>query len=97
MTTTDQEGIDDGLYGDEAPPKAGAKTVDEQNEDSAVTLIPKSLLAGKKFNPGDEVVLQIVADHGDQVEVKYAPEKPGADSETEPTEDDDLKSMNENY
>ena len=41
------------------------------------TLIPKSILAGKDFQPGDEVVLKIVKLYDDQAEVEYAAEKPG--------------------
>jgi len=91
------EGIDSGLYDEEAPEQKEPKSVDEQNEDSAVTLIPKSLLGGKKFSPGDEVVLQIVADHGDQIEVKYASESPEGETKTEPDADSELESLNENY
>lgn len=35
-------------------------------------LIPKSLLMGKEFNPGDEVVLRVVHLYEDEVEVEYA-------------------------
>lgn len=102
MTAPDQtEGIDGGLYSDEESPAQGdSKSVDDQNSEQPTGLIPKSLLAGKKFNPGDEVVLKIVADHGDEIEVEYAPAKPGDESsetETEQSPDSELESMNEKY
>lgn len=54
---------------DDGPEKQGH---DESNTETAV--LPKSILMGKKFEPGEEVVLQVVAVHGDSVEVKYASE-----------------------
>lgn len=50
-----------------APEKQGTEDSDEPS-----TLIPKSLLAGKHFEVGDEVVLKIVAMHEDEVEVAYS-------------------------
>jgi hypothetical protein len=96
------DGVDEGLYGGDEPKpnQAPPKSIDEQEAEAPTALIPKSLLAGKKFNPGDEVVLQIVAEHGEEVEVKYAPEKPEEDEtkpETETSTDPELASMNSEY
>ena len=62
---------------DEAPKGKGDGDGDEADEkDMGVTaLLPKTILAGKKFDVGEEVVLKIVHDHGDEIEVAYAPEK----------------------
>ena len=54
---------------DGAIPKSEEKP-DENNEQTA--LIPKGLLAGKDFEPGEEVVFKIVKMHGDEVEIAYA-------------------------
>ena len=47
-----------------------------QSKDEApateTALLPKSILAGKEFNVGDEVVLKIVHMYEDEVEVEYA-------------------------
>jgi hypothetical protein len=51
-------------------PEEGAG--DKQYGETAI--IPKAILGGKEFKPGEEVVLQVVAIHGDRVEVKYAAE-----------------------
>lgn len=67
-----------------------------QNGDNAMegetALLPSSILAGKEFKPGQEVVLKIVALHGDQVEVSYAPppaKPPGQEEDEEaPPEED---------
>ena len=58
---------------------------DDKHEDdqSPVTTIPKSLLAGKDFAPGDEVVFQIVSLHENEAVIRYAPEKPKEGAEGE--------------
>lgn len=47
----------------------------EQEGQEPTAVLPKSILMGKDFKPGEEVVLKIVRIHDDQVEVAYAPEK----------------------
>ena len=59
-----------GMGGEDQPAK-GAET--EEKDDTA--LLPKSLLGGKDFAVREEVVLKIVADHGEEIEVAYATEK----------------------
>lgn len=61
-----------------APESGGAMGSDKKSgEDEYETaLLPKSILGGKKFDVGEEVVLKIVHDHGDEIEVQYASEKP---------------------
>lgn len=50
---------------------AGAKEPAE-GESGETALLPKSILGGKEFKPGEEVVLKVVNVHDDQVEVAYA-------------------------
>lgn len=61
------------------------------NEDAegATALLPKSILGGKKFQVGDELVLKVVRLYDDEVEVEYAsaPEG-GMDGDGEPEEDE---------
>lgn len=46
---------------------------DETKESGQSALIPRFLAAGKDFQPGDEIVLKILADRGeDGYEVEYA-------------------------
>ncbi len=61
------------------------KQPEEQGEESVAesALLPKSILAGKTFNVGDEVVLKIKAMHDDEIEVEYATEKGGDKGEPE--------------
>jgi len=68
----------DDNYSDAAAPES---TADESTKDksdldeSPRGLLPKSILAGKDFKPGDEIVLKIDAIHDDEVEVSYATAK----------------------
>jgi hypothetical protein len=60
---------------DDAPP-AKEKEESGSNEDGQKTyVLPKAVLEGKEFEPGDELVLRIVSMHEDQIEVTYAPAK----------------------
>lgn len=59
----------------DTPSDNGAGGEDEKMA-GETALLPKSILGGKEFQPGQEVMLKIVAMHDDQVEVEYAPEKP---------------------
>ncbi len=101
MMTEHDDGIDEELYGGK-PDESKPKSVDEQESESPTALIPKSILGGKKFEPGEEVVLKIVADHGEEMEVEYATEKPGEKEEPmkekpAPDMDGELASMNSEY
>ena len=70
----------------------------DENVGMESAMIPKSILMGKNFNPGDEVVLKIKSFKGDMVEVEYAPE-PGTEHEmnmdemNKPEMADKMKSM----
>ena len=60
--------------GEEAEPKDEAKA--EGEGDSVEATLPKSILAGKEFKVGDEVVLKITGMHDNEISVAYAPAKP---------------------
>ena len=63
--------------GDEPAMDKPAAKKDEMSEDEGgdSALLPKSLMAGKDFKPGDEIMLEVVKVYGDEFEVKYAKEK----------------------
>lgn len=66
-------------------PKSNPK--DMQKEGTEETgLLPKSLMAGKDFKPGDEIMLKITAIHEKDFEVEYAPEKEEGGEEHEMAE-----------
>lgn len=66
------DATDDPMASNDSPPPADETENNDEKGAGESALIPKSLLAGKEFNPGDELVLKIVALHGDDVEVEYA-------------------------
>lgn len=78
----------DDLYSDGPGEEAAAeKPTDEEkgepaHDESAEAVLPKSILGGKQFNVGDEVVLKITAMHDDQISVAYAPAKPEGGKES---------------
>lgn len=59
---------------DAAEPEAKEMEGEESAETTA--LLPKSILAGKDFKPGDRVILRVVHLYDDEVEVAYAKEEP---------------------
>jgi hypothetical protein len=68
-------------YEDAAPAQAEAPAKEEAPKeeagDSQTAELPKSVLGGKEFKPGEEVMLQIVQVMEDSVLVKYASESEG--------------------
>lgn len=80
----------------EMPEKQSAPQEEKGSEEGVTAMLPKSILAGKDFKPGEEVVLKIVAMHDDQVEVTYASEKGGEEYGEPPhSEDAEMASMME--
>ncbi len=69
------------------------ETVDEENESNAskTILAPKAAL-GSMTKVGEECMMRVVADHGDEVELEYV--TPETESETETmSADEELDSM----
>lgn len=80
----------DGMY-DEEP--ASAPPSEDKSEAAPTTdIIDKALLAGKEVKPGDRIILEVVATHGNEVEVKYASEE-SAEPEGEMGEDEQLTEL----
>lgn len=74
------------------------EATEPQGEESegATALLPKTVLGGKDFKPGEEVVLKITHVYEDEVEVEYATEKPKAETPpAPPTDDQELQSLSE--
>lgn len=80
--------------GDDAPREnpQQKRSIDEENDKDAeaTILIPKKAMGGKEFKPGDEIVFEIVADHGEEMSAKYATE---GDSDHEESADSELDTM----
>lgn len=84
---------DEDLYGngpstataepEETPETEGGEDEQSTQYDEASgteAVVPKALLAGKDFKPGDEMVVVIKSIHDDEVVIAYAPEKGGEES-----------------
>lgn len=65
-----------------SPTEAQGGEGEDRTEESKCcsALVPKSILGGKEFNVGDEVVLKVMHIYSDEVELAYAPEKKGSKS-----------------
>jgi len=65
---------------------------DESEAEGSTALLPKTVLGGKEFKPGEEVVLKIVHVYEDEVEVEYAsePEEKGKPSKPPMSADEEI-------
>ena len=78
-----------------APPDEGMgepaeqESVDDENANSQTAIVSNKILSpeGEPLKEGDEIVLQVVKNYGDESEVKYAPKGGSSD---EPTETSDV-------
>lgn len=86
----DEDMSEESLYGSPEPMGEGegaenesAESVDQEEAEGAeqTAVISNKILSpeGEPLKPGDEIVLQVVKNYGDESEVKYAPHKPGED------------------
>jgi len=75
----------DDLYSDAAPaPEAPpAESEESGSYEGEQAIIPKSILSGKDYAPGDTVVLKIVSMDGDEVVVEASSEEPETEMEEE--------------
>lgn len=66
------------------PSEESAETPEQESEEyGETTMIPKTLLGGKDFKPGEEVVFKIVRFHDNgQVEIAYATGKGSEEKES---------------
>lgn len=85
QTDTDYPATEDAA--ENPNPESGA----DNDEEGSTILIPKSALEGKEFSPGEEIVLLITKDTGEDLLAKYAPEKPSKKS----TMDESMGKMDE--
>lgn len=92
MAADEMYGMDDGAGAGSDSPEPQAQDEGMHKEDKEeygeTALLPKSFFGGKQPKPGEEWIVEIVHDHGDEVEVKYATGKgdKGSGSEGEMAE-----------
>lgn len=88
----------DSMYGsqDQAPVKAPTES-EHDDEGGATAVIDNKVLSpdGEPLKEGDEIVVQVVKNYGDECEVKYAPKKGGGSESEGEDADAELDSMSE--
>ena len=78
---------DDDLYASDADDQSKAtepepkETDDNGADDATEALLPKSILAGKDFNVGDKLEVEVTAIHDKEISVKYSTGKDDESSE----------------
>lgn len=83
MMMGEDEGEMDSLYASGEPADKGKgenESIDQEEAESETAMVPNKILQGKSGEPlkeGDEVVLKIVKNFGDESEVAYSETKPG--------------------
>lgn len=89
-------------YGSSPPSgESEGQSVDEANESAGATtaIVPNKLLSpeGESLKTGDEIVVRIVKNYGDESEIEYAPKEGGDETEEEPmsTESQELTALSE--
>lgn len=89
-TPTDEEM--DSSYSEPAvaPPEKSesAESVDEENAGASTAIISNKILSpdGEPLKEGDEIVVRVVKNYGDESEIEYAPKKGAEETMTEEPE-----------
>jgi hypothetical protein len=70
---------------EESKPTPEKPSVDEENAGQQTVVISNKILSphGEAIKEGDEIVLEVVKNYGDESEVKYAPKESGSAEEPE--------------
>lgn len=68
------------------------KSKEDKKDDMPTALIPKSLLAGKDFKPGEEIVFKIVHLYDDEVEIEYASSSKKEKDESSDSDSEEMSS-----
>ena len=69
------------------------KEEDMDKSEGKTALLPKSVLGGKEFKVGEEVVLKVTHIYEDEVAVEYASEKPAEEGADELAGDEEFDMM----
>lgn len=86
------------LYDEVKPPAESAgksptesESVDEEMAEGSTAVVPNKVLTGPDGEPpkeGDEIVLKVIKNYGDESEVAYAPSKPAEPSQMSEANDE---------
>lgn len=63
------------------------ESVDQEEAEANTALVDNKILSpeGEPLKEGDEIVVRVVKNYGDQSEIEYAPKKGGGETETAST------------
>lgn len=79
------------------PPEKPAEdeSVDQEAGEEQTALISNKILSpdGEPIKEGDEIVVQVVKNYGDESEVKYAPKKEGSETGSTPSTDEEIAAL----
>lgn len=61
----------------ESPEDESKETVDQEATEGMTTIVPNKILSpdGEPVNEGDEIVVRVVKNYGDESEIEYAPKE----------------------
>lgn len=76
--TPAEDELDESYSAPVTPPEQEAETkpsVDDENAMSDTALVPNKILSpdGEPLKEGEEIVVRVVKNHGDECEIEYAP------------------------
>lgn len=85
---------------DESESSEQPESMDEETDTATTTIVPNKILSpeGEPLKTGDEIVVRVVKNYGDESEIEYAPKEGASDtteesSATESTPEEDFSAM----
>lgn len=93
--TPSEDDMDESYTTPVEKPAPEKQSVDEENAGEDTALISNKILSpdGEPLKEGDEIVVQVVKNYGDECEVKYAPKKGGEKTSETTTPAEDFAAM----
>lgn len=96
---SDEEmGMDESYAGTNnvSPPEEASESVDEENAEATEVVVPNKVLMGpdgKEPKEGDEIVVKVVKNYGDESSIIYAPAKPEGETSETPSVDEEIAAL----
>ena len=81
-----------------SPPEESspAESVDEENAEATEVVVPNKVLMGADGKPpkeGDEIVVKVVKNYGDESSIQYAPATPEGETTETPSVDEEIAAL----
>lgn len=80
---------------DESEAAPEEESVDEENKETDTAIVSNKILSpeGEPLKEGDEIVVRVVKNYGDESEIEYAPKEGGGEETTEEPMSDTASDM----